>query len=170
MLNEENSVRGPVGFSTRRNSTRAAVGLACGSSEDPALPGSPVADGLGSALGPRFVGPSPLGCPDAHTHDEDAVVCGVRQEARCTSDPIVPLLHRQAIEINDSLLQRMTAAKWALESGRTEAGLEILTTAVSEAHRLVSELLRRAEMGGHSELLSAPETTSASGVPEAAAD
>jgi hypothetical protein len=83
---------------------------------------------------------------------------------------VAALRQRQAIEINDSLLQRMTAAKWALESGRTEAGLEILTTAVSEAHRLVSELLRRAEMGGRSEPLSAPGTKGAPGPPDAAAD
>lgn len=63
------------------------------------------------------------------------------------------LLHAEAIEINDSLVQRMSAAKWALEAGQTDAGLAILTTAVSEAHRLVSGLLRRADMGRRSELL-----------------
>lgn len=63
------------------------------------------------------------------------------------------LLHAEAIEINDSLVQRMSAAKWALEAGQTDAGLAILTTAVSEAHRLVSGLLRRADMGRRSEAL-----------------
>lgn len=63
------------------------------------------------------------------------------------------LLHAEAIEINDSLVQRMSAAKWALEAGQTDAGLAMLTTAVSEAHRLVSGLLRRADMGRRSEPL-----------------
>jgi glucose-6-phosphate-specific signal transduction histidine kinase len=61
---------------------------------------------------------------------------------------LAAVLHREAIEINDSLVQRMTAAKWALESGQTEAGLQALTRAVSEGQRLVSDLIRRAEMGG----------------------
>jgi glucose-6-phosphate-specific signal transduction histidine kinase len=65
------------------------------------------------------------------------------------------LLHRQAIEINDTLVQRMVAAKWSLEAGQTETGLHALTIAVHEAQQLVSELIRRAEMGDHAERLSA---------------
>lgn len=57
-------------------------------------------------------------------------------------------LHQEAIQINDSLVQRMAAAKWSLEAGRTEAALEALAEAVAEAHQLVSGLIRRAEMGG----------------------
>ena len=57
------------------------------------------------------------------------------------------LLHRQAIEINDSLIQKMTAARWSLEAGQTDIGLQILTTAVSEAQQLVSALIRQADMG-----------------------
>lgn len=57
------------------------------------------------------------------------------------------LMHREAIEINDSLIQRMTAAKWLLEAGRTDSGLEELGSAVREAQRLVSGLIRRAELG-----------------------
>lgn len=64
------------------------------------------------------------------------------------------LLHREAIEINDSLIQRMTVAKWALEAGRDEAALRALTDAVHEAHRLVSDLIRRADMGERAELIS----------------
>jgi glucose-6-phosphate-specific signal transduction histidine kinase len=62
------------------------------------------------------------------------------------------LLHREAIEINDSLIQQMTAARWALEGGRTEVGQQILTAAVTDAQRLVSGLIRRADMGERSEL------------------
>lgn len=76
-----------------------------------------------------------------------------RAEVDLRRHEVAAVLHREAIEINDSLVQRMTAVKWSLEAGRTEAGLEILTTAVSEAHQLVSDLLRRADMGGRSEPL-----------------
>lgn len=61
------------------------------------------------------------------------------------------LLHREAIEINDSLIQGMTAAKWSLESGESESGLEILTATVHKGHQLVSGLIRRANMGGSTE-------------------
>ena len=76
-----------------------------------------------------------------------------RAEVDLRRHEVAALLHREAIEINDSLVQRMTAAKWSLESGLTEVGLDILTTAVSEAHQLVSDLLRRADMGERAEVL-----------------
>jgi glucose-6-phosphate-specific signal transduction histidine kinase len=66
------------------------------------------------------------------------------------------LLHREAIEINDSLIQRMTAAKWALEAGHAEAALQALTEAVSEALQLVSGLIRRADMAERTEYM--PDT------------
>lgn len=72
---------------------------------------------------------------------------------------VAALLHREAIEINDSLVQRMTVAKWSLESGNADAGLEALTEAMTEAHRLVSGLIRQADMGGRS--------TQVPGLPEA---
>ena len=67
------------------------------------------------------------------------------------------LLHREAIEINDSLVQGMAAAKWALEAGNTEAGLKTLDDTIGRAHDLVSGLIRRADMGGRTEQLP-PET------------
>lgn len=57
------------------------------------------------------------------------------------------LMHRQAIEINDSLIQGMVAAKWALEAGRTAAGLETLDETLLQGNKLVSTLLREADMG-----------------------
>ena len=68
---------------------------------------------------------------------------------------VAALLHRQAIEINDSLIQQLVAAKWALEAGRHEAGLKPLTTAVGNAQELVSDLIRRADMGGRTHPTSA---------------
>lgn len=57
------------------------------------------------------------------------------------------MLYRQAIEINDSIVQGMAAARWALESGRAEAGMKILDTTMGQAQELVSELIRQAGLG-----------------------
>ncbi|MFP5348011.1 MAG: hypothetical protein ACLGIA_13415 [Actinomycetes bacterium] len=50
--------------------------------------------------------------------------------------------HRDAVEINDTVVQGITAAKWALEAGNVEGGLEILSDTLSTSQRLVSDLLR----------------------------
>ena len=55
------------------------------------------------------------------------------------------LRHRQAVEINDSLIQGMAAAKWSIEAGRVETGVEMLNETLDRGHRLVSELIRDAE-------------------------
>lgn len=52
---------------------------------------------------------------------------------------------RHAVEINDSLIQGMAAAKWSLEAGRPELGLEMLGETIAEGQRLVSDLIREAE-------------------------
>lgn len=59
--------------------------------------------------------------------------------------------HRDATEINDTLVQGMAAAKWALEGGRHDSGLRTLDETLQLGHQLVSELLRGADMGvrGH---------------------
>jgi signal transduction histidine kinase len=58
---------------------------------------------------------------------------------------------RDAAEVNDTLVQGMSAAKWALEAGRHEAGLKTLEDTLTLGHQLVSKLLREADMGldGH---------------------
>jgi hypothetical protein len=58
---------------------------------------------------------------------------------------------RDATEVNDTLVQGMAAAKWALESGRRESGLKTLDDTLRLGHQLVSELLREGDMGvnGH---------------------
>lgn len=58
--------------------------------------------------------------------------------------------HRQAVEINDSIVQHLTAAKWAVEAGDTDRALEILTSTVGSAQLIVSELLRDADAGSPS--------------------
>jgi hypothetical protein len=66
---------------------------------------------------------------------------------------LAAVLHREAIEINDSLIQRMTAAKWAIEAGQVEATERMLSEAMDEAQRLVSDLISRAGMGERAEPL-----------------
>lgn len=61
------------------------------------------------------------------------------------------LLHRQTVEVNDSLVQGMVASRWALESGHLEEGLRILDDTIARGLDLVSTLLRRSDMGGRSE-------------------
>ena len=66
------------------------------------------------------------------------------------------LLHRQAIEINDSLVQGMAAAMWSLDAGEVETGKKILKQTIAQAHDLVSGLIRRAGMGASTEPLHSP--------------
>lgn len=54
--------------------------------------------------------------------------------------------HRQAVEINDSIVQGLTAAKWALEAGKQERALQTVTETLDSAQALVSQLLRDAEL------------------------
>jgi hypothetical protein len=58
---------------------------------------------------------------------------------------------RDATEVNDTLVQGMAAAKWAIESGRHESGLKTLDETLRLGHELVSQLLRESDMGpnGH---------------------
>ena len=58
---------------------------------------------------------------------------------------------RDATEVNDTLVQGMAAAKWAIEAGRYDAGLKTLNDTLTLGHELVSKLMRDADMGieGH---------------------
>jgi hypothetical protein len=55
--------------------------------------------------------------------------------------------HRDATEVNDTLVQGMSAAKWSLEAGRHEAALRTLEDTLTLGHELVSKLMREADMG-----------------------
>jgi hypothetical protein len=72
-------------------------------------------------------------------------------EARRAALEAAAQRHRDATEVNDTLIQGMAAAKWAIEAGRTESGLQTLDQTIRLGHELVSELLRDADMGvnGH---------------------
>jgi hypothetical protein len=47
----------------------------------------------------------------------------------------------------------MVAAKWSLEAGDVDTGLSTLNTTITQAHELVSGLIRQAGMGGRAEQL-----------------
>lgn len=53
---------------------------------------------------------------------------------------------RDAIEINDTIVQGLSAAKWALETGDLDHGLTVVSDTLTLGHRLVSELIRDAGM------------------------
>ena len=59
--------------------------------------------------------------------------------------------HRDATEVNDTLVQGMAAARWSLEAGRYDAGLKTLEETLVLGQQLVSKLMREADMGldGH---------------------
>ncbi len=48
---------------------------------------------------------------------------------------------RDAAEVNDAIIQRLTVAKWRLEAGATDAAAELLADAMAEAQTLVADLL-----------------------------
>lgn len=54
--------------------------------------------------------------------------------------------HRDAVEINDTIVQGMTSAKWMLELGQPEEGLRRLSETIGVSQRLVSDLLREADL------------------------
>jgi signal transduction histidine kinase len=54
--------------------------------------------------------------------------------------------HRNAAEISDSLLQGMSAAKWALEAERYDVAGTTLEETIAKGQRLVADLLRGAEL------------------------
>ena len=58
--------------------------------------------------------------------------------------------HRDAVEFNDGVLQELAAAKWALEAGHPDRGLEIVTRSLIAAEDIVSEMLREVDTGAES--------------------
>lgn len=53
----------------------------------------------------------------------------------------VRLLQREAAEINDRVLQQMAAAKWMLEAGNIDDGIDVLTSTMDTAQELVARML-----------------------------
>lgn len=66
----------------------------------------------------------------------------VRAEEEQQALEISQLRHRQAAEVNDSLIQGMAAAKWSLESGRTDLAVQTLEDTIASGQHMVSDSLR----------------------------
>lgn len=77
----------------------------------------------------------------------DAMDRLVRSEALARREHAAALRAREAVELNDTVVQGLAAAKWALEAGRSDRGLEIVSETLDISQRMVSKLLRDAEMG-----------------------
>lgn len=58
----------------------------------------------------------------------------------------VTLLQREAAEINDHVLQQMAAAKWLLEAGHHDEGIDLLESTMDTAQQLVSRMLGSASV------------------------
>jgi hypothetical protein len=58
--------------------------------------------------------------------------------------------HRDAVDFNDRVVQELAAAKWALEAGHRERGLDIVMSTLDAAQDMVSQMLRDvdADSGG----------------------
>lgn len=54
---------------------------------------------------------------------------------------VAELRQREAAEINDSIIQGLAVAKWAIETGAHDRGLAVLTETIETAQRLVADLL-----------------------------
>lgn len=50
--------------------------------------------------------------------------------------------HRQAVLLNDSVVQGLTAAKWSLEAGDADKALQLVSETLDLGHQLVSDLIR----------------------------
>jgi hypothetical protein len=53
--------------------------------------------------------------------------------------------HRDAVDFNDRIVQELAAAKWALEGGNSDRGLDILGQTLDTAQHMVSQMLRDAD-------------------------
>lgn len=69
-----------------------------------------------------------------------------RAHRRRVADEAAAVRHRQAVEVNDLLIQGMVAAKWSFEAGRHEVGLQTLEDTIATGQELVSRLI--ADAGG----------------------
>ena len=83
---------------------------------------------------------------DKTTASERAALA--EEERRCHAEEAN---HRytEALEINDSLIQQIVAAKWMVEQGQPKGAAELLTVAIARGERMVTGLLpARFDAGG----------------------
>jgi hypothetical protein len=55
---------------------------------------------------------------------------------------VVAQRQHDAVVVHERVVQDLVAAKWAIEAGHSERGLEIVTNALTEAQDVVSQLRR----------------------------
>jgi hypothetical protein len=102
-------------------------------------------DGIG--LG-AWAGAGPLFLLGALLGQAVDSVAASEEEARKADETRMGLLRaadhrREAVEINDTLVQSVAIAKWALEAGDVERALAILEETVETGQRLVTALINR---------------------------
>jgi hypothetical protein len=68
-----------------------------------------------------------------------------RSEAERNRLMTVAQRHRDAVDFNDRIVQELAAAKWALEGGNSDRGLDILERTLDAAQHMVSQMLRDAD-------------------------
>jgi len=75
--------------------------------------------------------------------------CRRRTDAHLVRQAERARVHRAAsIELNDSIVQGLTAIKWSLEAGDTQQALALTSEHLERGHRLVSDLIRDAGVAG----------------------
>ena len=63
-------------------------------------------------------------------------------EAERNKLAVVAQRHHDTVVVHERVVQDLVAAKWAIEAGHPERGLEIVTNALTEAQDAVSQLRR----------------------------
>jgi hypothetical protein len=69
-----------------------------------------------------------------------------RAEADRHRTAVIASHAQDAAEVNDWVVQGLVAARWALESGDARLGLEAVTETLEASQRIVSDLLRGADL------------------------
>jgi hypothetical protein len=68
-------------------------------------------------------------------------------EAERNKLAVVAQRHHDAVVVHERVVQDLVAAKWAIEAGHPERGLQIVTNALTEAQDAVSQLRRDEQTG-----------------------
>jgi hypothetical protein len=72
-----------------------------------------------------------------------------RKQAALTAERLkqIEIHHKQALELNDEIVQGIAAAKLALELDQQDRALTSLQATIERARTIVSDLLRKADLG-----------------------
>jgi hypothetical protein len=128
-----------VSFGTRGGMTAGLVGLAV------VAAWSALANGEGVGIGGWAAGASMLVLGALLGEAVDTLLASEEQARQATDAHrrLVDLAarRREAVEINDTLVQSAAMAKWALEAGDLERALVILDETVDAGQRLVTQLI-----------------------------